>query len=108
MNTHRLFAFAVILGLIPLILLSCRNNNHLVLKEDKFVSVYVQLSRVGSGSDSLLARHRADSVLQQAGVTREQMQATVLWLNRDVTRWKRVFDEIGQTMRDSMETTGFR
>ena len=66
-----------------------------VMTEEKFARVYAGLLETGQkrrdgGWDSVRTRQAADSVLREAGVTRDEYRAMVLWLNEDVTRWKPV------------------
>lgn len=69
-----------------------------IIPEDRFAGVYADLLEVGqrgkvSGWDASRAQAAADSVLIRAGVTREEFQATVAWLNDDLTRWKSVSEK---------------
>ena len=68
------------------------------LTAEQFAAIYADLLVQGeasrqAGFDSVLAQAAADSVLERAGVTRNQYRATVDWLNEDPARWKEVGDE---------------
>ena len=77
------------------------------LDQRRFAQVYFQLTRAGvsvreMGSDTAAARRRADEVLRRAGVSRQEVEATVRWYNEDVTRWKALFDEVMNVATDSL------
>jgi hypothetical protein len=78
------------------------------LTTSQFASLYANLLVQGeasrqAGHDTVLAHAAADSVMRDAGVTRDQYRATVDWLNEDPARWKEVGDEATRVLgkRDS-------
>ncbi len=87
---------------------SCsRSQEPRPLDQRRFAQLYVQLNRAGvsvrdMGSDTAAARRRADNVLRRAGVSRQEVEATVRWYNEDVTRWKGFFDAVMKVATDSL------
>jgi len=66
---------------------------------EKFAELYANLLVVSAqDSSSRLADAptgaAADSVLAQAGVTREAYEQTVRWYNEDVRRWRDLLDRV--------------
>jgi len=45
---------------------------------------------------------RADVILNEAGVSRREVEATVRWFNEDVTRWRGFYDAVVKAMEDSL------
>ncbi len=98
---HWLLALAV----AALLAGSCNRGEPRPLDQRQFAQLYVQLTRAGVSvrdlaSDTLAARRRADEVLRRAGVSRQEVEATVRWYNEDVTRWKGLFDEVMKIATD--------
>jgi hypothetical protein len=74
-----------------------------LVSEEKFAVVYAELTDAGeqgkaTGHTRAQARQRADSVLQASGVSREQFLAMTAWLNKDVSRWRNVTEEVARIL----------
>lgn len=70
-----------------------------VLEEAPFATAYCDLLQESlrsrnSGADPPTALANADTVLKRAGISREAFEATFLWYNQDVTRWKSFMEEV--------------
>jgi hypothetical protein len=80
---------------MALVVLACSSSTSgsPPVPSETFARIYAELLVLSSAdsAESLAdapAGAAADSVLAQAGVTREAYQETVRWYNEDVTRWK--------------------
>lgn len=75
------------------------------LAEDKFVEVYVQFSIAGEKfkSDSLQLAEEQEKILQQAGVTRDEMNDFVDRLNEKPHEWGRVWERIVQRLEEKRQ-----
>jgi hypothetical protein len=77
------------------------------LGEKEFASLYLQLVKAGAsvreiGGDTSQAHRKAEEVLRSAGVSKEEVDATVRWYNADVTRWKGLYEEVMTVAGDSL------
>ena len=75
------------------------------LTEDKFVEVYVQFSLAAEKfkSDSLQLAEEQERVLQQAGVTRAEMNDFVDHMNERPHEWGRVWERIVQRLEEKRQ-----
>ncbi len=70
-----------------------------VLPPAEFARVYADLLRQGmytpaTSLDTLQQRREVDSILALHGTSREAVQASVEWYNRDVETWKTITDSV--------------
>jgi hypothetical protein len=75
------------------------------LTEDKFVEVYVQFSITGEtfGSDSVKLAEEQEKILQQAGVTRDEMNDFVDRLNQRPHDWGKVWEKVVQQLEEKRQ-----
>ena len=73
--------------------------------QDKFVEVYVQFALAAEKfkSDSLGLAEERQRVLQQAGVTRDEMDAFVDRLNEKPDEWGKVWERIVQKLEEKRQ-----
>jgi hypothetical protein len=73
--------------------------------EDKFVEVYVQFSLAAEEfkSDSLTLAEERQRILEQAGVTRDEMDDFVDRLNERPQEWGRVWERIVQRLEEKRQ-----
>jgi hypothetical protein len=74
-----------------------------VLAPERFAQLYADLLRQGvqtpgSAHDTLQQRREVDSILALHGTTREGVQTSVEWYNRDVQTWKTITDSVTATL----------
>ncbi len=70
-----------------------------VLPPEQFARLYADLLRQGvqtpaSARDTLQERREVDSILALHGTSREAVQASVQWYNRDYETWKTISDSV--------------
>jgi len=72
---------------------------------DKFVEVYVEFSLAAekSKSDSLALKQEQRRILEQAGVTRDEMDAFVDRLNEEPQEWAEVWERIVQKLEEKRQ-----
>ena len=75
------------------------------LAEDKFVKVYVQFSIATEKfrSDSLKLAEEQEEILQQAGVTRDEMNDFVDRLNQRPHDWGKVWEKVVQQLEEKRQ-----
>ena len=75
------------------------------LAEDKFVEVYVQFSIATEKfrSDSLKLAEEQEKILQQAGVTRDEMNDFVDRLNQRPHDWGKVWEKVVQQLEEKRQ-----
>ena len=75
------------------------------LAEDKFVEVYVQFSIATEKfrSDSLKLAEEQEKILQQAGVTRDEMNDFVDRLNQRPHEWGKVWEKVVQQLEEKRQ-----
>lgn len=73
--------------------------------EDKFVEVYVQFSLAAERfkSDSLTLAEERQRILEQAGVTRDEMDDFVDRLNEKPDEWGKVWEKIVQRLEEKRQ-----
>jgi hypothetical protein len=97
---------ALILLAALVLQLNCSATPGKRISMKQFVPLYAELIVVGQksrdvGWDRIRSQQEADTLLAQAGVTREDFQATIEWLSADINRWK----ELSEGVSAHLDTT---
>ncbi len=110
----RIFAFLAVVASL-LALPSCRSGDSSahVLDHATFARTYADLLESSmrlraEKADSVRAASVVDSVFLRNGVRREDYEATVIWYNGDVARWKGFTDSVARVLEQKMKPSPAR
>ena len=103
-KTKLLIAGGLILCIVVFLLLRGQMSSP-DFAEDKFVEVYVQFSLAAEKfkSDSLALAEERQRILEQAGVTRDEMNDFVDRFNQRPHEWGKVWEKVVQLLEDKRQ-----
>lgn len=103
-KTKLLIAGGLILCIVVFLLLRGQMSSP-GFAEDKFVEVYVQFSLAAEKfkSDSLALAEERQRILEQAGVTRDEMNDFVDRLNQRPHEWGKVWEKVVQQLEEKRQ-----